>query len=374
MSGRISYVKTTDFRWAEQWGPSSEPTFVEDNAHRLALADRYEPMKQIMSALTLLLYAEAHGQNLVPNGSFEEYSDCPPYFGYSFLATGWGGPGGVGFTSPDYFNECHTQGVVGVPSSQFGYQFAADGQAYMGMGISSIGGVPWYRELIGAQLLEPLQIGVPICLSFKTAIGGFGSFTGSSSFYTCKNFGVKFFVDPPTDWESYLYPNSAALHVEEVPIDTAIWYSLSDVYVPDSNYAYIILGNFFADSLSEVTLLDSTGFGGLEMAYAFVDDVRASFSLSYCATGFNLDEQELLYLGPQPAVDDLIVSSTTRFKGQLSYVIRNLEGKIVMTGGLMMAEGKSIIDVATLPSAPYVLQLTNEQRHTTSVRFIHMTP
>lgn len=339
----------------------------------LAFGNNDEPMKTFATAGAVMLVVPLSGQNLVPNGSFEEYSECPPYFGYSFLATGWGGPGGVGANSPDYFNACDVTNVVGIPSSQFGYQYASEGQAYMGMFTTSIGGVPHWRELIGAQLLEPLQTGVPVCLSFKTAVGGFGSFVGSSAAYTCKNFGIKFFVDPPTDWESYLFPNSAALRIEELPTDTALWYFLSDIYVPDSDYTHVVLGNFFADSLNEVTLLDSAG-SGLDMAYAFVDEVRVSFSLSYCTAGIESTAFEPIRIWPQPVTNNLFISGASKFRGTVRYIIRNMQGQDVMNGMSTASNGTLSMPVDGLAKSTYILHLTDEHNETWTARFIHIGP
>jgi len=72
--------------------------------HKLAL---------ILLVLVLSLCAEA--QNLVPNPSFEQYSECPD------------GPGKIAFAYPwksvvggcDYFHECAPI-VVGIPISEGG--------------------------------------------------------------------------------------------------------------------------------------------------------------------------------------------------------------------------------------------------------------
>ena len=120
--------------------------------------------------------------------------------------------------SADYFNSCNGGSVVGVPFNQFGYQAAAEGVGYMGMATSSPRGGPWYRELVGIELSQPLIPGVPVCLSFKTAMGGFGSWSGNSSPYSCKGIGLQFFLEYPTDWSTYLYPNTAALNLWSNPL------------------------------------------------------------------------------------------------------------------------------------------------------------
>lgn len=204
-------------------------------------------------------------RNLVPNGSFEEYSNCPESFGYAQYATGWLN---LHTNSADYFNRCQENTVAGVPFNTCGHQEPADADAYIGMA-TTFPGLDWYREIVSIQLVEPLQADVPVCLSFRMAVGGFGTWDGNSAIYTSKGVGLRFFQQFPTDWSAYLYPNSAALHMDMVPTDTAIWYLVSGEYVPDSNYTYLAIGNFFADSLSSIADLDPSGFGAWGVSYAF---------------------------------------------------------------------------------------------------------
>ena len=296
-------------------------------------------------------------QNLVPNGSFEQYDTCPQFTGYGEYATGWFD---LHTNSADYFNSCNGGTVVGVPFNQFGYQQAADGEAYMGMAASSPGGGPWYRELVGIELSQPLIPGVPICLSFKTAMGGFGSWSGNSTPYSCKGIGLKFFTQFPDDWSLYLYPNSAALSLDVVPTDTAIWYSVSGMYVPDSAYAFIAVGNFFENALVDLTLIDSTGYGTFPLAYAFVDDVRASFDLAYCTTANGAEERRSRgwSMYPNPATTRVQVRGLNE-AGTLWRVF-DLTGRIVESG---RSTGQGLeIWVGDWAPGEYILQVGEEHR------------
>ena len=78
-------------------------------------------------------------QNLVPNGSFEEYSECPETNdinnGQFEKAIGWWSPT---MGTPDFFHRCNdtlnipSQGMVGVPNNFWGYQEAFHGDGYVG--------------------------------------------------------------------------------------------------------------------------------------------------------------------------------------------------------------------------------------------------
>jgi hypothetical protein len=323
--------------------------------------------------ITLLIAVLANAvlglaQNLVPNGSFEEYTACPEFISSVFL-TGWEN---LHTNSADYFNACNTT-VAGVPLNQFGYQYAADGQAYVGMATTS-NASGTYREIVGIQLTEPLQPGVPVCLSFKTAMGGFGSWPGNSTSYSSKGLGLQFFTEFPSDWGTYLYPNTAALHIEYVPTDTAIWYHVTGTYVPDSSYSYIAVGNFFADSLSERTLIDSTGFGTAFLAYAFVDDVRASFDLGYCELGVSIKETMDRYrIFPNPCGDRVWVERGSYIPGQVRYELFDLEGRRLL-GGVLNDAGRGVIELGQLAFGTYLLKLADSAGFGQCLPLVHVSP
>lgn len=311
--------------------------------------------------VTLVSSLGTQGQNLVPNGSFEEYTQCPEFISSVFL-TGWEN---LHTNSADYFNACSDSGVADVPLNQCGYQFAADGQAYIGMATSapggSSGGLSWYREIVGIELQTPLQIGVPICLSFKTAMGGFGNSPVGSTPFSCRGLGLKFFTSFPSDWTSYLYPNTAALSIELVPTDTAIWYHVSGFYVPDSAYTQVAVGNFFADSLNQLTIIDSTGYGNLLGAYAFVDDIRVSFDLAYCDAPLVVSglPKEVLVLYPQPFVDGFRIRWSGRDRAPvLRFTLLDVGGRIIRSGVPERMEQEDVFLFAGLPSGTYVLELS----------------
>lgn len=308
-------------------------------------------------------------QNLVPNGSFEEYTDCPEFISSVYL-TGWEN---LHTNSADYFNACSADGVADVPLNQFGYQYAADGQAYVGMATSAPGGQPWYREIVGIELSEPLQPGVPVCLSFKTALGGFGSWSGNSTPYSCRGLGLKFFTAFPSDWQSYLYPNSAALHIDYVPTDTALWYHVSGTYVPDSAYTHVALGNFFADSLDQLTVIDSSGFGTLPAAYAFADDIRVSFDLSYCDADLAIQEHAaVLAVFPIPCGDVLNVRCSD-VSGTLHYRILDSSGRTIRAWESLAGEGSAIY-FGDLPDGTYLLHYHDGHQIHRIVPVVHVSP
>lgn len=69
------------------------------------------------------------GQNLVPNPSFEEYTECPlSVAGLGPVAESWYSWN----ETPDYFNACSNDigGNAGTPNNTWGFQWPITGVAY----------------------------------------------------------------------------------------------------------------------------------------------------------------------------------------------------------------------------------------------------
>ena len=94
-------------------------------------------------------------QNLVPNGSFESYTNCPTTDGQINFSPPWNGPIN---NSTDYFNACSP--VLNVPhyagGSNYYNLYAKHGQAYAGLYTFQSNG---YREYLEAKLMDSLLVG-----------------------------------------------------------------------------------------------------------------------------------------------------------------------------------------------------------------------
>ncbi|MBL0127483.1 MAG: hypothetical protein IPP83_08470 [Flavobacteriales bacterium] len=208
-------------------------------------------MKTASLLTALLLGLAASAQNLVQNGSFEEYTECPDFLSQVNRATGWSSYRG----SLDYFNRCDTADSVGiasellgVPLNAFGWQQPATGDAYTGGYLwteNLFGGQS--REHLGAMLAEPLQRGVPVYISFKVSPTTGGVLEDMR--WSMEGVGLRFTMAPYLQNGLSPLPNNAAVYMSYAPMDTSAWYQVSGISVPDSAYQYVVLGNFFADSL-----------------------------------------------------------------------------------------------------------------------------
>lgn len=262
-------------------------------------------------AACVVLFAASpccEAQNLVPNPSFEEIDSCPQWphvLGYQPGArpTGWYSFDG----SPDYFTSCApAESPNGVPYNTFGFQEAHDGGSYSGMAVHLVGD---YREMIGAELLEPLTIGQTYYGSFwvNAAYGG-PQQTGSA----CNNTGLLFTMEPNI-WNStsegppFTLRNYAQIHSQEVISDTAGWTLVSGSFVADSAYQFIVLGNHFSNANTTVQIL---GPGTATDAYVYVDGLCLSTDPDGCPMITSIRESSAGAIGlrPNPASTSIQVS------------------------------------------------------------------
>jgi gliding motility-associated-like protein len=79
----------------------------------------------------LLRSLTANCQNLVLNGSFEDYNLCPDFYNQINHANGWFALDGMGGSS-EYFNACNNPNSFGVPVNSFGNQPSRTGDGYAG--------------------------------------------------------------------------------------------------------------------------------------------------------------------------------------------------------------------------------------------------
>ena len=125
-------------------------------------------MKKSLFALTIFLCClliSTSAQNLVPNGSFENFTQCPQNSNLIYFATGWFQPnkypGGLSVnqsSESDYYNVCDTSLNVSVPKNWMGYQYAKTGNAFVGITTYSFffngNGGREYAEVKLNQVLE----------------------------------------------------------------------------------------------------------------------------------------------------------------------------------------------------------------------------
>lgn len=319
----------------------------------------------VLFGVLLLIPRLCQGQiNLVPNPSFEEADTCSVQLGY--LTNGvplhW-----FSFSNtPDYFRSCVPEGSINwVPQSGIVYQQPFDGGSYSGLLTYDFGNNN--REMIGAELINPLEGGTTYYASMWVNAGTGGNAVGNFAIST-NNIGMLFTMEPyywVTDMQPYGLRNYAQVYHLEVVRDTADWTLVSGSFVADSAYRYIAIGNHFTDAN---TLRDTIAVGQYNMAYMPVDAICVSVEPTGCplATSVPQPSSSMPGLYPNPASESLQVTGLAAGYADVSVV--DPLGRVVWSGPVQGME-KMAIDVGAWPMGQYALVLHGKGvRH--SVRFV----
>lgn len=319
----------------------------------------------IIAAFILFNYKTYSQTNLVPNGSFEDTVNCPNSTCELNYTTYWVNGG----SCPEYYNACSPQGDMSVPSNIAGYQYAADGVAYIGCDVydkhNYFPGCQTncqIRDVAATYFITPMVVGQKYYLSFKTVLtidtaqmqeGGFAvnkiGFLFSKHMYTA---GCCASPDPiPVN-------NQAQFYTNQVITDTTHWTTVSGTYVADSAYTIIYVGNFF-DS-TQVTLIDYYhNYPKTCGAYYFIDDIRVSTDSAY-GLGVEIKQEvkKTFSVYPNPSTGTLNIKppdNDTYIMEMYDMLGNKLISDITLSEG-----GEAIqLDVSYLSNGTYFITLRN---------------
>lgn len=234
-----------------------------------------EYIKIAIAISLFFVYITAYAQNLVPNGSFEIYSQCPINIDKIYYCTGWFQPhkypGGFSVnqsSSSDYYSAC-SDSITDVPNNFAGYQIANSGNSYIGIGLYS---TPWggngYREYAEVKLNQELIANKKYNLQY------FVSMANTSQFSITK-------FDAYLSNDSLLFTTLDFMNIPVVPQlqyngridDTLNWFAVNASFIAQGGERFLTLGNFHDGLVCDTlrTLITSTSF--CCSAYYFIDDV-----------------------------------------------------------------------------------------------------
>jgi hypothetical protein len=299
--------------------------------------------------LCLLLLAIAfcgRGQvNLVPNPSFEDTLGCPNGVpDLDGVCKNW-----VTFRgSPDYFNTCSSD--KGFYNS-FGYQPAHTGKAYAGLGEYQVT-ISNAREHIGVQLTSQLVIGKKYYLSF---------YVTSAYTYLYVNIATNKIGALLTTYNYYdpnltrILSNNATLFTNTIIEDTVNWVKISGLFVADSAYQYLIIGNFFDDN--HIDTLNLPYQIVPQASYYYLDDVCLSTDSIYCETWTgmkNTERKNNFAIYPNPARDILTIDVLQDYNMAEIY---SINGELLLNEDLNNQQ----IDISSLPGGMYFIKLNTAE-------------
>jgi hypothetical protein len=243
-------------------------------------------MKQFLIFSMLCSSIIGYAQNLVPNGDFEQYTQCPDASGNMFARywTVWAG-------KPCYFNSCATDAGYSVPSNNWGRLNNYLSHPYSPTGRGGYCGIKAYsstqpnsRDYIGVALTAPMVKGQHYDVDAVIARAA-----KSSNCITTK-VGFHFSTVP--------FSTSNPLHPGVWSIGTAIiynadtsWNQLSGGFIADSAYKYVVVGNFSDDMHTDTTHTGPAMTGGVYEANYYIDylSVRSLSLDAYAQNDCNIN-------------------------------------------------------------------------------------
>jgi hypothetical protein len=261
--------------------------------------------------------------------------------------------------STDYFNACSPSSPFGVsvPVNIFGYQPAASGVAYCGMVVchdtTSLSNV---RETFGAPLTQTLSIGQKYFVSIKVVRADLT--TGYCA--ACNKIGVKFATfdaNYGAIQNNPLANNIAHIYTNSLITDSISWTRIKGSFIADSNYKFIIIGNFFKDNQTIYQPCTTSN----QMGYYYVDDVCVSTDSLLCSNfTTDINEKQLVYflLFPNPTSGNISIKLFNQAKVARLNIFDNLGKTIFAKTNLDSDE----IDLHNISDGLYFIEIVSDGR------------
>lgn len=236
----------------------------------------------IVSLCFLVYFGKS--QNLVPNGSFEEFTYCPTKLVISDTTLKYWY---FDIGTPDYFNECAINPDpanfpynwlkwVDVPSNFLGYQYARTGHGYAGFALNGDGALcNAYSEDLIVKLKKNLV------LNEKYNFSCFINLSETSSFSID---GIDIFISNDTSLIPY-HINSCTFNItpqisqrgKGIIDDTLNWVKISGEYMANGTEDHLFIGSFSLLNINGLTPVQYTPlirpFGNPKYNYYYIDDI-----------------------------------------------------------------------------------------------------
>jgi len=275
-----------------------------------------------------LLTNSLSAQNLIPNSSFENYSNCPITSDLIYYADGWFQPhkypnsNSVNLSSSsDYFNDCNdSTSSVSIPNNFFGFQSAKTGNAYIGLSFYNYlfnqnGGREYAQVMLINELIANKKYRLKYYLSManesRYSITKFDAyFSNDSLLYVSSNF----FKIPVTPQIQY----SARVS------DTLNWIEVSASFFASGGERFLTIGNFHDGALCDTLGTMINSLNNCCAAYYYIDDV--SLEEDTLTSIYEINRADF-NLYPNPAAKKIQLSTAQKIS---SVKVLNLQTKPVL--------------------------------------------
>lgn len=191
----------------------------------------------ILLSAALLISQGLHAQNLVPNGSFEDYASCPGSYSRNpaeFRVDDWRS---LTWGSPDYFNAC-SKGEAAVPYNWAGVSDAFEGYGFAGL--YTYMAIKDYREYLHTKLTEPLIKDSVYHIEFRYKLSSYSK-------YCTDRIGLLLSDTLPTlhhDRPLRIAPSVTFVKDSALTLETGSWELAVAEYKAKGNEQFLTIGNF----------------------------------------------------------------------------------------------------------------------------------
>jgi len=224
--------------------------------------------KALLILYLIVIADTVQAQNLVPNPSFESFSNCPTSSSQIYYADFWFQPNEINLSwqppsgSSDYYNSC-SGFIAGVPSNVIGFQYALTGNAYGGIAFINNPGGGW--EYIEVGLITSMNAQKKYC-------GGYYVSRAELARNACNRQGAYFDTDSVFYYSNNYGPLIKNPQIENqiVISDTGSWVLIKGAFISNGGERFMVIGNFRDLSSTTVDTISSTGFN---TSYYYIDDV-----------------------------------------------------------------------------------------------------
>jgi gliding motility-associated-like protein len=210
-------------------------------------------IKQFLLILLLFISSIVEGQNLVPNGSFEEYDTCPYQGSQLYFVKPWFSPTEG---TPDLYNVCSSN----MNPSTIGFVSSQNNLGFIGINVITF----WETEYIAVKLNESLIKDVDYCVSFSVNIR-----KGNELFCSIDKIGCYLSQDSIHQngfWFLHYLPQIR----NTSPIVDTSWAEVFGNYKAQGGEQYIYIGNFDStNNVQHCNFNDPT----METTYLLIDNV-----------------------------------------------------------------------------------------------------